>query len=282
MKKIYLFALAGIMMLSAKFVSAQNEGCIGTPVATNNAISSICVVFVNNFPANSLVVLLDVNLAIIGSKNTDFSGFATITFPCDKTPFRVAALTGGDCSVPVPPQAPLPIKLSSFNAELKSDNSVGLKWVSSLELSSFKYVVQKSNDGLNFSDIGNVAAAGNSNRPLSYSFLDPNFVSGASYFRLKQVDIDGKVEYSKVVYVNNKSTTGIITKVSPNPFVSDVQLIGISSSELNSRNVQVYNSFGQRINYRINGSNSIEIDASAARGVYILKVKAQTFKLIKN
>ncbi|MBC8034409.1 MAG: T9SS type A sorting domain-containing protein, partial [Chitinophagaceae bacterium] len=61
-----------------------------------------------------------------------------------------------------------------------------------------------------------------------------------------------------------------------------VQLIGITSAELNSGTVVVFNSFGQRVNYRIAGANAIEIDPSAARGVYILKVKSQTFKLIKN
>ncbi|MBC8034045.1 MAG: hypothetical protein H7Y03_07875, partial [Chitinophagaceae bacterium] len=205
MKKIYLLAIASILMLSTGSAFAQS--CQGTAFARNFNIASQCVVFVQNMPGNAVVVLTDVNLDIISSATTTADGFAVLPYSCDRVPAKVSALLGG-CVAIVPPQAVLPIKLSAFNAELKGNNTVLLKWVSSLELSSFKYVVQKSNDGLNFSDIGSVPAAGNSDKPLGYSFEDKDFVSGASFFRLKQVDIDGQVEYSKIVYVNNKSTSG--------------------------------------------------------------------------
>ena len=280
MKKLYLFSMLGMLMLGANQIFAQ----CGTPAIRNYYINNNCVVLANLLPPNRTVLLTNYSAQVISSTTTDADGFAALTYPCEDFAYRVVVLLeDGSCSNGVPPQAILPVKLSSFTAELKSNSTVSLKWTSSMEITSYKYVVQKSNDGLNFSDIGEVPAAGNSATPLNYNYADNNFISGASYFRLKQVDIDGKFEFSKVVYVNNsKSGSGLVTAVIPNPFVSDVQLIGINSSELNSKNVRLFNSFGQRVNYRITGSNAIEIDPSAARGIYILKIKEQTFKLVKN
>lgn len=285
MKKFYLFAMLGIAMSGSNQIYAQ---CLGTEHASSYSTPEVCAVYGSGLPPGAEVRILNLNDLVIAIGIAGTDGKIGLSYPCnefaDRLSIVIPGVYGNDCSVPVIAQAPLPVKLSSFNAELKADSKVALKWTSSMELTSFKYIVQKSNDGLNFSDIGDVPAAGNSFVPINYAFSDNNFVSGASYFRLKQVDIDGKYEYSKTVYVNNQKDAGVglVSSITPNPFVSDVQLIGINSGELNAKNVQLFNSFGQRVNYRVSGANAIEIDPSAASGIYILRVKQQTFKLIKN
>jgi len=271
------------MFASVQTTMAQNT-CPGSnpPVARSYNFGGICVVYVDNLWPNSLAVLLTPGLDTMGFAIADNTGFASIIYQCNKTPYRVSSCTStGCCNAIVPPQAILPTKLANFNAQVQG-NVVSLKWNSVMELSSFKYVIQKSHDGRNFSDIGDVPSAGNSNKPIAYSFADKNFTGGVSYFRIKQVDMDGNFEFSKVVYVNKTLGSSVVTSVSPNPFVSDVQLIGISSSELNSKNIRLYNNFGQNIPYRITGANALEIDVTAARGLYFLQVKNQTFKLFKN
>jgi hypothetical protein len=288
MKKNYLPVLVVTLatLLVSRPAKAQNACPPGLPpIATALNVNNVfCVVYGDRLWPNSIVILLDINLQAIGTGTADATGFISIEYPCDQTPYRLSSCVSGVgcCNVLVPPQAFLPIKLSNFSAQISKSNSVILNWTSEVELSSYKYVIEKSTDGKKFSDIGEIKAAGSSNKAIKYNFADINFNGGISYFRLKQVDIDGKVEYSRVVYVNNRKSIGLVKSIAPNPFTSDVQLIGISSSEVIDKNIRVFNSFGQLISYRITGANSIAIDPAAPSGVYYLRIKDQSFKLIKN
>jgi hypothetical protein len=193
------------------------------------------------------------------------------------------------CSYPVGAGGALPIKLTGFNGRLNTETEATLVWTSSLEENSFQYEVQRSADGKNFVTVGKVSAAGTSLEAVKYSFNDPLPGNGSYWYRLNMVDIDGKTELSKVVYVNSKKGSGIVTKLFPNPFTSEVQLIGATSADLNTPgNIKVFSMTGQQINFRVVGANAISIDASAPKGMYFLKFRnstntsEQTFKLVKN
>jgi hypothetical protein len=175
----------------------------------------------------------------------------------------------------------LPIKLSALNGRLNTETEATISWTSSLEENSFKYEVQRSADGKNFVTVGTVSAAGTSLESVKYSFNDALPSAGAFFYRLNMIDIDGKSELSKVVYVNSKKGSGIVTKIFPNPFTSEIQLIGATSADLTPNNIKIFNITGQRINFRIVGANAIAIDENAPKGMYIIKVKDQTFKLSK-
>ncbi|OQP47801.1 hypothetical protein A4H97_31040 [Niastella yeongjuensis] len=181
----------------------------------------------------------------------------------------------------LPPPASLPIKLSSFTGRLSTETEATIAWSSSLEENSFRYEVERSADGKNFVKVGTVTAAGTSVQTVKYSFNDPLPGSGAYFYRLKLVDQDGRSEYSKTVYVNSKKGAGVVTKVFPNPFTSEIQLIGATSADLTTNNIKVFSITGQRVDYRIVGANAIAIDDNAPRGLYIIKIKDQTFKLSK-
>ena len=287
MKQFYLPLLLCVLFSAFHSASKGQNVCPEgqPPVATAvNVNNTFCVVYADRLWPGSIVLLLDINLQVLGSSVADSTGFASVEYPCDQTPYRLSSCVSGVgcCNVLVPPQAFLPMKLTNFTAEISRASVVTLNWNSEMELSSFKYVVQKSDDGKTFRDIGDIKAAGNSVKAIKYQFADVSFNGGVSYFRLKQVDVDGKFEYSRVVYVNNRKSLGTVKAVAPNPFSSDVQLIGISSSEVKNKNIRVFNSYGQIISYRITGANSIAIDAAAPQGIYYLRIKDQTFKLFKN
>jgi len=185
------------------------------------------------------------------------------------------------CTAPVIQQTVTPIKLTSFTGRLVTDNSVNLDWASAMEFNSYKYEVQRSADGRNFETVGTIDASGNSNTPVKYNFTDKVPLAGAYFYRLKQVDVDNFTEYSKVVYINSKKGAGIITRVFPNPFTSEIQLIGATSADMTPGNIKVFNITGQLVNFRIVGANAIAIDDSSPKGLYIIKVKEQQFKLLK-
>ncbi len=292
MKKIYL--LSWVMTLLLFSLSANSQiVCPGPNPPVVRHISyfvnghEICAIYVENMLPNAPVTLFGPGLTLIPSASgtvvvTDASGFACYIYDCSKTPVRISSCDiPGCCSSPVPVRTILPVRLTKFNSRLLNDNSVSLDWTSVTELNSNKYVVERSSDGRNFEAIATLNSAGNSVRAINYQFNDKLSVPGAYFYRLNQVDIDGKSEYSKVIYVNSGKNSGRITSVFPNPFRQDIQIVGITAGELNSKNVRLFNMAGQQVGYRVSGANAIAIDDNNPKGIYILKVKDQIYKLIK-
>lgn len=292
MKKIYLLSWVMTLLLFSLGANSQNF-CPGPNPPVIRHISyfvnghEICAIYVENMLPNAPVTLFGSGLTIIPSASgtvvvTDASGFACYIYDCTKNPVRISSCDiPGCCSSPVPVRTILPVRLTRFNSRLLNDNSVSLDWTSVTELNSNKYVVERSSDGRNFVAVGTLNSAGNSARAINYQFTDKLSVPGAYFYRLNQVDIDGKSEYSKVVYVNSGKNSGRITSVFPNPFRQDIQIIGITAGDLNSKNVRLFNAAGQQVGYRISGANAIAIDDNNPKGIYILKVKDQIYKLIK-
>jgi hypothetical protein len=268
------------------------------PVRFNVQPTAICCIYTRLSNVGETFALFDANgNPIPVTRNTALDGgspqpgsLVCFTYDCSQTPttFTVCNNNTGNgqtvgsncCSRPLPPQSVLPVRLSGIGVTLEQGRAK-LNWTTSLEIGSKNFVVEKSANGKDFSAIGEVEAAGSTYLKSSYSFTDNSTAVGAAYYRLKMVDIDGGFEYSKIVYLNNgKGGTGI-TKIFPNPFISDIQLIGISSAELTRSNVRIFNTLGQQVNYRITGANAIALDETAPKGVYIIKVKEQQFKIVK-
>ena len=123
----------------------------------------------------------------------------------------------------------VPVTWLSFNARL--DNKVVLlDWKTATEINSSHFDVERSINGYQFEKIGAVKAAGNSNTISAYNFTDRLPVKGMNYYRLKQVDLDGKFSYSEtrkveiktalplfVLYNNPSNGTGIVVKTGSTP-----------------------------------------------------------------
>jgi predicted RNA-binding protein with TRAM domain len=87
--------------------------------------------------------------------------------------------------------SPLPVELLSFNSSCEEDYNV-LTWKTASEHNSAYFDIEKSRDGEFWNVIGQQAAAGNSTELLSYQFVDAAKSISTVYYRLNQVDIDGK------------------------------------------------------------------------------------------
>jgi len=310
MKKFYLFSM--IFMASIAIANAQSTGQCpgGNPIFTKNVQyvtpggTTYCVVFIDNTwpngqielfgtqqPAGNQVSIPTSITPAPASISTDNDSTGAFQYDCNMyTALKIAvtSLGNGTCITTLPPAAPLPIKLTGFTGRLETESSARLDFTSALELNSFQYIVERSADGKTFVNVGTVKAAGNAAHEIKYNFVDQLPGAGAYFYRLKMIDIDGSSEYSKVVYVNSKKGAGIVTKLFPNPFNSEVQLIGATSADLNTPgNIRVFNMSGQQIGFRVVGANAIAIDASAPKGMYFLKFRnstntsEQTFKLVK-
>ena len=116
---------------------------------------------------------------------------------------------------------PLPVTLVSFTAMLQQDDHVKLNWSTSMEINCSKYIIERSKDGKIFNQISTVAGSGTTSIMHFYSSLDDvsSVSSSIVYYRLKQLDIDGKGNYSKVIAVKVKKGNTEMS-ISPNPFNS--------------------------------------------------------------
>jgi hypothetical protein len=95
---------------------------------------------------------------------------------------------------------------------------VMLKWSTSFEENTSSFMIEKSENGVNYINIGTAQSAGNSKKLRDYHFLDPMANTPTVYYRLKQIDVDGSFNYTDVLKVNKKMTNNfmIARMTSPN------------------------------------------------------------------
>ncbi|MBK9415548.1 MAG: T9SS type A sorting domain-containing protein [Bacteroidetes bacterium] len=130
--------------------------------------------------------------------------------------------------------SPLPIDLLYFGAT-KKEKSVELDWSTATEINNELFVLERSIDGKEFYQIGTVIGAGNSTQQLNYTFSDSEPVIGISYYRLKQIDFDGKYSYSKTVAINfNSSIQDVV--IFPNPAS---KIVYITAKDLSNSNIVI-------------------------------------------
>lgn len=281
MKKIYSVTLI-LLCIWAPSLLAQNN-C--PPAANVRAFyGTVCYVSIQNSIPNAQVNVqnaLGATISPLPAPFTDASGNAIVAYDCGSTPSVVNITAPGQlCQLPVPAPISLPIKLKAFTVQTQNDKSVMLRWTSVLETNSSKYVIQKSVDGRNFVDLDEVKGAGSSTTVRNYSYIDADLASGTAYYRLKLVDIDGTVDFTKILYINSSAST-LNLSVFPNPFRGEIQLKGINTADVNRNSIRVFNTMGSEVGYRVIGGNAIVIDPSLPKGVYILRVKGQAVKLFK-
>jgi Secretion system C-terminal sorting domain len=158
----------------------------------------------------------------------------------------------------------LPIILSAFTATLDG-SQVDLAWTTDLEINSDHFAIQRSTDaGGTWTSLGTVAAAGNSNLALNYTYADTKPGQGTNEYRLQLVDKDGNYKYSTVLSVR----LGLVTAVSvyPNPAHDYVNItLGGNSNE--NMLIRLFNQSGQILQER-NISNAGGTTVPLAVGSY--------------
>lgn len=176
--------------------------------------------------------------------------------------------------------SPLPMELVNFTAKMKNMN-VALNWETSSELNNDYFMVQRSVDGNNFSDIGKVKGAGNSKRILNYIFVDTKPFNGRSYYRLTQTDFDGTYELSQVRTINFSIIPHFEFIAFPNPVKENKFSIDFENTADKDIEIVLYNLLGQIIyNNTIKAGVThyeVNLTSNPPAGMYLLKALGEEF-----
>ncbi len=178
----------------------------------------------------------------------------------------------------------LPMELMSFEGFAEGCR-IDLLWKTASEINTSHVVVQRSINGSDFEDIGQVTAAGNSTTLQTYSFSDYTMLSADNYYRLEQVDQDGFTQYSEVIQVKTTCIEDNIgtLDVFPNPVRNDDVNMRFYSNKDATATAIILNVEGKVITQReveiIEGVNQINLRTSElTAGTYFIQVEGDGWR----
>ena len=176
----------------------------------------------------------------------------------------------------------IPVELVSFSGSI-INNTINLNWITATELNNSGFDVEKSLDNNNWNKIGFVSGNGTSTEVHNYSFTDQTPFVGTSYYRLKQIDFDGTIEYSNTIEVNYGSVSDFALEQNyPNPFNPSTK-IKYSIKEKGNVELKIFDMLGSEIATLVNeeqtaGHYEVIFNAShLSSGVYLYTIKSGSF-----
>lgn len=171
---------------------------------------------------------------------------------------------------------PLPVELADFKSTCLQRKKI-LEWTTTTEINNDYFLLEKSADGLNynvFAQVNSKAPGGNSNQLLSYSFADEDAASQQEYYRLRQIDINGNNNISKVIQTENCSAAGNEVEI----YNQEQQgfEVTINAQQITSYHLKVYNALGQllfsSVLETVEGTNKFSFPMNVDSGIYYISI----------
>ncbi len=176
----------------------------------------------------------------------------------------------------------LPIQMQEFNANLV-DQVVELDWQTEQEKDSDYFLVEHSLDGLEWTELGRVAAAGNSTNLTTYQFVDKHPFVGVNYYRIREYDYQGNAMVSEMKAIDYQMNQNESIQVFPNPTSKQIT-VSLLASEMATITVEIYDMTGRKLLEKEHrtiskGYHQETVDMSALdAGVYMLKVTSNMLR----
>jgi hypothetical protein len=173
------------------------------------------------------------------------------------------------------PAVVLPLNIRNLLVNKIADNEAAISWSGVEEQNaSYRYVVEVSRDGYNFSDAGEVAR--NSKEEYKYIYASRQNEKGAFFFRVKQVYSSGQTLYSaiKQVYLENSLPPKFTLSPNPSNGIVGIKFDNVGSGEMT---LQVFNSRGQKVMQKdiLVATTSYQQVGTLESGLYWLRLTDQ-------
>ena len=174
------------------------------------------------------------------------------------------------------PCNPLPVELTFFKGKT-SGNTNTLSWQTASEINNSQFEIERSTDGKTFEEIGKVNGNGNNVLVADYEFEDRN-PAALTYYRLRQVDFDGRFEYSDIVSIGRRTSDASAVSVFPNP-TTDVLNVSYFSEMEEELTITIVDITGRVVyseNSMLNdGANKLELNCNILeKGTYFLNLQS--------
>jgi trimeric autotransporter adhesin len=163
----------------------------------------------------------------------------------------------------------LPVELTYFKGQAVTTGNQ-LLWQTATELNAHGFFIQRAKDGVKWENLTFASGKGNSATINNYSWLDEAPMMGLNYYRLKQVDNDGRINYSPVILISDNKTHGLSLYPNPSRDVLYYQYDDPSQITL----VQLYDATGKRMQETrsITGQLSLQ---DLPSGLYLFVLQTQ-------
>jgi len=183
---------------------------------------------------------------------------------------------------------PVPVELTSFTA-IATAEGVLLNWTTATEINNHGFEIERSGDGVEFYTIAFVQGAGTTTERREYLYTDKVEYKGGEtfYYRLKQVDLDGRVQYTDIIEVEfDVARDFVLHQNYPNPFNPSTTIkYAVPKTSLVS--IKVYDLTGQEVASLVNeikeaGTYEVKFDGrNLASGVYVYRMSADNFTSVR-
>lgn len=279
-----------------------NSGASATWSAAGNGIPSIPVnaFVIDPLNSNNLFAGTDIGVYVSTDGGTSWNAMgsglprvAVFDLAIQNTSRTLRAATHGRGIWEINVDAALPVELASFTGRIIVGEGVQIDWTTESEVNNFGFEVQRrpSPDALFETLPGSfMAGHGTSTEPHSYTFTDRSARRGVYYYRLKQTDLDGSLNFSEPLMVNidQPGANAIVPAVFsldqnyPNPF-NPSTVIRFGLPQATEVTLEVYDIVGRKIATLVEGEQRAgyhEIpfqDQNLASGVYVYRMKAGEF-----
>ncbi len=162
----------------------------------------------------------------------------------------------------------VPVELTQFYGETTPQGNQ-LYWETASEEINKGFEIQRSTNGENWDVIGFKEGAGTTLEPQEYQFLDEAPLVGKNYYRLKQLDLDGKFEYSNIVELTTQKSTDLKINLYPNPTNGLLQIEGLEA--IGNAHIDVIDFVGKTVMQRTLKQNQLDISV-LPKGSYMVRI----------
>ena len=180
---------------------------------------------------------------------------------------------------------PLPVKFNNLKA-VEKNQVIQVEWTVLTEINIHHYEIERSASGQPFVTVGQLAATGNNGDKITYSWMDLNPATGMNYYRIKAVDLDGKILYSTIIRISlNKTSNGL--SIYPNPVVDKRVNYETGNMAPDNYKLSVIDMTGRAVYYLTFNhqggaiSQSILLPKSLTPGVYQLQIRGTSINAMK-
>ena len=271
MKKFFLVLL--VLVGSFRYSKAQCPPGAFAFIGPYATCPSGCGVLLKDWPEGVTVNIyggspigIVTSVIISGTYGDPGTGFAFSCVPCNTPLIFASIVPGATNGCVILALGTVPIKLTDFNVSSRGSKSCIVKWTTTNEPGGSRYTLQRSTNARDFSDVSTYIGKGNNSN--NYFYEDNQLQQGNIFYRIKIIEVTGKIIYSETALLKNQSSLGV--SIYPNPAENAFKLT--IPPQFLPASIVLYNVDGKVVNSITTMQSTITVNKKLPKGVYAVRI----------